>query len=264
VVNNTQNGVPTGGMMAEIMERQRLHQKFERYVHEEDLKNQRDNLQEAKERIRGTTGRLVPDDEPLHYVESNDSHYSAGRGVAEPYEVQIESYGNTLSTEMNEINQQRQEAADTLDSNKLCLRDYMYGKSPFAAELQGPGKHSGDPLGLTPPAALQKAPRTDGDALTKKMDAQIAVEEAKTRIYEDRRARYQCRPFNEVMNPLTGERQPAFTSGAQSAHVSQVEHVQRTRMAAQSAMMTRAGERAYKGGVTAASKSFYALPQASQ
>jgi len=263
VANSTQKGVPTGGLLAEMLERQRLHQKFERYVHEQDLDDQRKNGQEAQQRIRSTVDRLISDDEPVHYFDTDDTLASVGRGVAEPYEVQIETYGNTISKELKEISQQRGKTSDEFDDSKLAVRDALYGNSPFQAELQGPESHSGDPLGMTPPAIMQKpnaAQQEAGAVQMKKLDNRIVEEEAKERLYEDRRARYQLRPFNQVMNPLTGEHRPAFTSAAQAEHVAQVQHTQRTRMAAQTAMMTRAGERAYKGGVAATSKSFYYKP----
>lgn len=257
VVYNSSNGVPTGGLAAEMLERQRLHQKYERYVHEEDIADQKQKSHQAKAQIRATVTQLVKDEEPVHYYSTDDTHSAVGRGVAEPYEVQIETYGSTISQDMAAIRVQREDRIHKFDDDKQTLRDTMYSRSPFAAELQGPGVHSGDPLGMTPARMMQKPRNTDGEAEMKMMEARMVAEETKARLYEDRRPHYQMRPFNEVMNPLTGARTPALTSAAQSAHLAQVDHVQRTRMASQSAMMTRANERMYKGGVNVSKPSFH-------
>lgn len=249
---NTQKG-PTGSLAAEMMERQRLHQKFERYIHNEDMNDQRKKAEEAKCLIRATGAQLVLDSQPLHYYDTLDHHALVGRGVAEPYEVQIETYGDTISKSIATVREERASSKRQFDQSSLLLRDTMYGRSPFQAELEASGVTSGDPLGMTPAKILQKNISCDGEERIKMLDAQVLADETKMRIYDARRVHYPMRPLTEVTNPITGTRTPAFTSAAQAAHLAAFDSTQRVRMAAQSAMMTRVNE----AGIPAAGRSFF-------
>merc|ERR1711998_521364 len=159
---STDMGSEGGGLYQEMLERQRMHRDFETYVASKD---EADTAEKTKECLLHVTGKS---------------------SLCMPMIKRTACTGVTQS--MNNIREQRELSHINFEDDNEALRDAMYERSEFAAELED--ETYGDPLGISarhsptgrgktaknPGQAFKANPANDGVKTASQMDPPIPAE----------------------------------------------------------------------------------------